>query len=739
MKDWYQNFYLPQTAPTGASQVPGYSRVLYEGIYAGIDMHFYSGSAGQKMAFVMRPGSNPSDLQLMFAGQDSLKVDIWGNLKVYYNGQYFILPQAVAYQVGAGNSIIPVNWTATYSLIGGGGVVKFNFSAYNPAWPLVFQVGALPAQATDDLDNLCWSTYLGGTNMDQVSASALDAAGNYFVTGTTLSDFYTIPNNPGTTTINGGQVVLLARFNSNYHLDWLTYYGATAAGQGAGAIAIREGTQEHIYIGGYTTGANLFPAYQAGAYNLQTVSPGPYLRGFIAKFTPTGSISWSTYLTNGVSEISGMDVDVSGRVHITGYSTNQGIPITPLAGATSWPFTGNTTNTILARFTTADAIDWCTPYNSGTAAQTDGGPGDIKCFAGGFYVSAIADPNSPMIDQGGVAYFDPSNKGGKDCLLMKFNTAAHCEHATKFGGNGDDIPGINSLAVNKDGDLYFVGHTKSTTGFPLVDDGGFFDPVNTGTSNGFIAFIHHQDLELTWSTLMNAPLYAACLDGQGHVFAVGTTIENAPGTFPMVNYAPYYNQSTWYGEGDGVVVGFELGQAGEHLQYYGTYYGGDEGGVTHDQITTAAWGGQRLYLSGITAKGQDVTTFFPLVNPGLPAYFDGTYQFVPWSTGLNQNISDAFVASICTGMVGIEEVALHGHSSFSIGELAGDERTLTGLPDGKVSIQVFDAMGRLVSTQTVVSAAGRARMQDPGAAGGVYNVRAMAEDYYGTARFIATH
>lgn len=736
VKDWYQNFYLPQTAPAGASQVLGYSRVIYESIYDRIDMHFYSGSGGQKMAFVMRPGANPADLQLQFTGQDSLKVDLWGNLKVYYNGQYYILPQAVAYQVGTGNTIIPINWSASYSLVSGGGVVKFNFSSYNAAQPLVFQVGALPAGGTDPLDNLCWSTYLGGTNFDQATTSALDAAGNYFVTGSTSSDFNTIPDNPGTTTINGGQLTLLARFHDNYHLDWLTYYGATG---GAEAIAVREGPPERIYIGGSTYGANLFGVVETGAYNLQTVSPGNYSRAFIAKFDLTGAIYWSTYFGNGESGIKGIDVDVNGRLHIMGYSTNQGIPITPLAGATSWPFTGTTTNTILARFTPADAINWCTPYNSGTAAQTDGGPGDIKCFAGGFYVSAIAGSNSPMIDQGGVAYFDPANKGGKDCLLMKFNTAAHCDHTTKFGGNNDDIPGINSLAVNKDGDLYFVGHTKSTTDFPLVDDGGFIDQVNTGTSNGFIAFIHHQNLELTWSTFVNAPLYAACLDDQGHIFAVGTTIENAPGTFPLVNYAPYYNQSTWYGEGDGVVLGYELGLTGEHLQYYGTYYGGDEGGVTHDQITTAAWGHQRLYLSGITAKGQDVTTFFPLVNPGLPAYFDGTYQFVPNSGGVNQNNSDAFVASICTGMVGIEEVVRTANATFGIGALDGDGRELFGLPDGRVQLRVFDATGRLVTTGTVVSMAGHASMHIPEPASGVYMVQALAEGFRATARFVSEH
>ena len=275
VKDWYQNFYLPQTAPAGASQVPGYSRVIYEGIYNAIDMHFYSGSGGQKMSFVMRPGANPSDLQLLFTGQDSLKVDLWGNLKVYYNGQYYILPQAVAYQVGTGNSIIPVNWTATYSLVSGGGVVKFNFSTYNPALPLVFQVGALPSTTPPNTENLCWSTYLGGTNGDQVNASTVDEAGNFFVTGYSLSDFLTIPDNQGMALINGGQVIILAFFDPDYHLQWLTYYGASGTDQQANAVVTRgSGTNERVYIAGYTTGANLYPKVEAGAYNLKPYLPG---------------------------------------------------------------------------------------------------------------------------------------------------------------------------------------------------------------------------------------------------------------------------------------------------------------------------------------------------------------------------------------------------------------------------------------------------------------------------------
>ena len=690
------------------------------------------------MAFVMRPGSDPNDLKLMFTGQDSLLVDLWGNLRAYYNGQFYVLPQAVAYQVGAGNSIIPVNWSTSYVIIDGGGVVRLNFSSYDSTLPLVFQVGALPSLGPATLDNLCWSTYLGGTNYDQINASALDAAGNYFVTGSTASDFNTIPNNPGNTTINGGQVVLVARFHDDYHLDWLTYYGAANSGQSGNAIVAREVGAERIYVGGYTYGSNLIGAVETGAYNLQTVSPGDYSRAFIAKFDVNSALFWSTYFGNGQSEISGMDVDQDGRLHIMGYSNNQGIPITTLAGATSWPFTGTTTNTILARFTSADALEWCTPYNSSVNAMVDGGVGDIKCYVGGFYVSSIASSTSPTINPGGGAYFQSANGGGRDCLLMKFSTSAQCNWASKFGGSGDDKPGINSLTVNKYGDLYFVGSTGSVSGFPLVDDGGTFDNFNGGY-DGFISMIHHGDLALAWSTFVNALPYASCVDDQSHFFAVGTTIGNSPGSVPLIDYPPYYNQSTYYGPGDGVILGYQVGLGGDHQQFYGTYFGGEQGeSGTRDQIATTAWGLNHLYIAGLTSKGQDVTTFFPLVDAGAPAYYDGSYQYVPWGSGLNQNISDAFVASICTGTVGIDELVGNDKPTFGIGALIGDGRSMFGLPDGRVQLLVYDATGRLVTSEVVVSMAGRALMHTGTPVPGMYVVEAISKAYRAVGRFVST-
>ncbi|MBS1940602.1 MAG: T9SS type A sorting domain-containing protein [Bacteroidetes bacterium] len=672
----------------------------------------------------MRPGSNPSDLQLLFTGQDSLKVDLWGNLKVYYNGQYYILPQAVAYQVGTGNSIIPVNWAATYSLVSGGGVVKFNFSTYNPALPLVFQVGALPSTAPPNTENLCWSTYLGGTNGDQVNASAIDAAGNFFVTGYSLSDFYTIPNNPGTAFINCGQVIILAFFDPNYHLQWLTYYGASGTDQQANAVVTRgSGANERVYIAGYTTGANLYPKVEAGAYNLQTVSTGYYRRAILAKFDLQGNILWGTYFGNGESEIRGIDVDGTGRLHIVGQHNAVNVPLYPLAGATNLAFTG-LTDLLVARFNTSDNINWSSVYGAGYGYS-------IRCTSdGGFIVSGRQGAGIPMPDQGGGAYH-VGNAGGGDCTLLKFNSSAWFTHATFYGGNHDwDFPAMNSLALTPSGGVYLVGNTYSTSGFPLVGAPGTVDGLNTG-KDGFIAYFTPA-LHLEWSTYVNATLDAVATDANGNVFVSGTTLYNEAATLPLMNAPGYYNQGGLEGSHDGVLLGFH----GNHQQFYGSYFGGPEGSYP-DEVTTMKWRNNRLYFGGFTTKQQDVTSFFPLYNPGLPAYFDGTYQYVPGQLGLNQNYQDAFVSVICIGSgVGIDEVDDAHPNQFTIGPDEGGQRALFGLPDGHYAVALFDATGRIVATEAVTSTSGHARMDARTAASGLYLVRVTSGEYLGTARFI---
>lgn len=86
--------------------------------------------------------------------------------------------------------------------------------------------------------------------------------------------------------------------------------------------------------------------------------------------------------------------------------------------------------------------------------------------------------------------------------------------------------------------------------------------------------------------------------------------------------------------------------------------------------------------------------------------------------------------------VGMEEPATTLNGGFTIGSDDVGRRALFGLPDGHYAVDLLDATGRIVTTETVTSSGGHARMDARTTASGLYLVRVTSRDYLGVARFI---
>ena len=86
-------------------------------------------------------------------------------------------------------------------------------------------VGAAGLSPADPAD-LVWSSYLGGTNMDNNYALALDGSGNTYVTGATLSTDYPTTAGAYDETHNSGWDIAVAKFNADgSDLVYATYLG----------------------------------------------------------------------------------------------------------------------------------------------------------------------------------------------------------------------------------------------------------------------------------------------------------------------------------------------------------------------------------------------------------------------------------------------------------------------------------------------------------------------------------
>jgi hypothetical protein len=216
--------------------------------------------------------------------------------------------------------------------------------------------------------SLVYSTYLGGSSQDAAAAIAVDAGGNAYVAGATLSsDFPTIPGAPQfTRTAQSNALGYISVLNSTgTALSFSTYYGGST-GENVTGIGLDAATPPNIYIGGGTASPD-FPV-TTGAF--QTIFKTG--AAFVAKLSPaaaTGVILSPSTLNFGKQ---GVGVESQGLIVTLANLTSSGLTITKISigGANAADFTIGNTNcsgTIAAGATCAISITF-TP--SATGAET---------------------------------------------------------------------------------------------------------------------------------------------------------------------------------------------------------------------------------------------------------------------------------------------------------------------------------------------------------------------------------
>ncbi|HMC98087.1 MAG TPA: SBBP repeat-containing protein, partial [Flavobacteriales bacterium] len=111
------------------------------------------------------------------------------------------------------------------------------------AWVLLT---AWPAFAV--AQSLNWSTYYGGSDHDFGEATAVDAAGNVYVAGSTLSDA-AIASGGHQNDQAGSYDAFLAKFDASGTRLWATYYGGPNDDFGYSCAVDADG---NVYLAGQT-------------------------------------------------------------------------------------------------------------------------------------------------------------------------------------------------------------------------------------------------------------------------------------------------------------------------------------------------------------------------------------------------------------------------------------------------------------------------------------------------------
>lgn len=679
-----RNFYLPDRGGAKTNVHP-YDRIIYPNIYPYVDEHFYNTRSGQKLAFVVRPGGSPSAIRLHFTGQDSLHVDLWGMLRVYFRGRYFVLPQAIAYQVSSGGTIVPISWAPQYNASSGN--VTFTVGSYLTGLPLIFQIGPAPIGGSPVTPGVCWSTYFAAEGEDQIKASTTDAAGNYYPTGFTYATEVLFPMGVGQSYVLASPTAFVSKFSAiNDGLIWSDLIGGSFGDQYATGIAVKPGVTPSIYIGGRTDASDFFTQDPGTGAYMDLTGGGP--SGFLCKFaSTTGALQWSTYFGNGGSFVQNICAMDNGRIAVVGETDGDlpvhQVPLPPMAE--QWTYQGGIHDAYVATLTPLDQVLWST-FIGGSGTDNVWG---VKATSTKLVVAGHTNsPTIQTLDGGPNAEDHATNAGGAtDLLLMEFTVDGDQTWGTFLGGSGQDLSGRQGLAISPvNGDMVLVGSTTSNDLPYTFATGEWHDDTPYSGFNGCIVQINGSDRSLKWLTLVSGTggatfLETTVIQNDGRIFVGGYTVDEL---FPHTQaLAGLYNSNTLMGPGDGLLMCF----SGSHALEWSTLFGGSETAIG-DKIWSLALRDQsRLLAAGTTAAAYDLGQFFPLTDPGTGAWFDQE---------LGQPI-DPFISSFCIAGL-LTQIPTHPSTvGFELLPLGGNSFVLVGLNAGSYDAEVLDDSGRSVA------------------------------------------
>ena len=178
--------------------------------------------------------------------------------------------------------------------------------------------------------NRIWSTYFGGIKDELSGGIATDASGNVIIAGETTSLTGLATSGAYLTGEGlGGIYAFIAKFSSSGSRVWSTYYGGY---DNDGALAVATDVSGNVFITGTTTATSGIAS--PGAYQTSLVGTPGYnpQDAYLVKFSPSGQRLWATYFGGGTELGYSVCTDTSGNVFITGFTGSS----TRIASSGAW-------------------------------------------------------------------------------------------------------------------------------------------------------------------------------------------------------------------------------------------------------------------------------------------------------------------------------------------------------------------------------------------------------------------
>ena len=612
--DGVTNFYTEGCPEGGALNVKSYKEITYQNLYTGIDLKWYEKNGELKYDYICSAGADYKQIQLQPKGSEELSINAKGELVIKTPLGTIIEKAPLVLQNG---KELKSKWVLT------GKILNFEIQDLNKNLPYIID----PAVRV-------WGTYYGGTGGDISNSCNSDASGNVYMTGYTQSGTSTLIATVGAhqTTFGGSQDAFLAKFNSSGVRQWGTYYGGSAADDGASCSIDGSG---NVYVAG-ATGSNSGTLI-ASSGSHQSAYGGGFRDAFLVKFDASGIRQWGTYYGGtGVDEGTSCSNDASGNIYLLGRTTSATSTAVATAAAHQTSF-GGTQDVFLVKFNSSGVRQWGT-YYGGTGI--DNGKSCSSDASGNVYISGVTSSNTGTIMATTGAHQAVFGGGTNDAFLIKFNSTGARQWGTYYGGSGDED--AFSCSTDPSGNIYIAGYTPFYSGTVIVTAGAH-QAAFGGVQDAFLVKFNSNGLR-QWGTYYGGSGVddglSCSTDASSNVYLGGRTASN---TTTLIATTGAHQTNFGGGTNDAFLVSFN--SAG--VRQWGTYYGGS--GTDEGFSCTA--NGTSIYLTGwtnsntgtvIASSGGHQTTIAGANDGFLVKFIDCTIPANPINTtpSVNQVICE---------------------------------------------------------------------------------------------------